>query len=321
MRRVRFLTNRHRAPSTNRALGLLLAFNAGAVNAGGFLVLHLYTSHMTGFASQLADGFVLGNSRLLMNALGAILSFMSGAAVCAVLVNWSRKHRFHSVYALPLMLEAALMFPFGLMGAVTLTWNTPFALPLTVLLLSFIMGLQNAVASKTSGGSTRTTHMTGNITDLGMELGKMLYWNRSGRPARMFVHSDRQRMSLCSGLVAMFVVGGVAGAVGFKYLGFVCVVPLAGLLLLLSVPPFRRDFRRIHALGVSSWARRVRNLSSFASGRERQRSSARLDSQTAARARRPSDPGGLEHGSGALSAAADEHRDRAPGGDGIRSVD
>ena len=29
-------------------LGLLLAFNAGAVNAGGFLVLHMYTSHMTG---------------------------------------------------------------------------------------------------------------------------------------------------------------------------------------------------------------------------------------------------------------------------------
>jgi uncharacterized membrane protein YoaK (UPF0700 family) len=49
--------------------------------------------------------------------------------------------------------------------------------PLTVLLLSFMMGLQNA-GSKTSGGSTRTTHMTGNFTDLGMELGKMFFWKR-----------------------------------------------------------------------------------------------------------------------------------------------
>jgi uncharacterized membrane protein YoaK (UPF0700 family) len=73
------------------ALGLLLAFNAGAVNAGGFLVLHTYTSHMTGFASQLADGMVLGNLTLLLNALGAILAFVSGAAVCAVLVNWGRQ--------------------------------------------------------------------------------------------------------------------------------------------------------------------------------------------------------------------------------------
>lgn len=273
MRRLRFLTNRHRAPSTNRTLGLLLAFNAGAVNAGGFLVLHFYTSHMTGFASQLADGFVLGNSKLLMNALGAILSFMTGAAVCAVLVNWSRKHHLHSVYALPLMLEAALMFPFGLMGSVTLTWSTPFAVPLTVLLLSFIMGLQNAVASKTSGGSTRTTHMTGNITDLGMELGKMFYWNRSGRPAQMFVHADRQRMRMASGLVVMFVVGGVAGAFGFKYLGFVCVVPLAALLLLLSVPPFRRDLQKLHGLGFAfdSLGRRARAASNPATSRERLR--------------------------------------------------
>jgi uncharacterized membrane protein YoaK (UPF0700 family) len=215
MRRLRFLTNRHRAPSTNHVLGLLLAFNAGAVNAGGFLVLHLYTSHMTGFASQLADGTALGDPRLLLNAMGALLSFLTGAATTAVLVNWGRQRRIHGVYALPLLLEAALMFPFGLMGAITLTWTTPFAVPLTVLLLSFIMGLQNAVASKTSGGSIRTTHMTGNITDLGMELGKMLYWNRRSKELGIRVRHNRNRMRLCAGLVSMFVLGGVVGALGF----------------------------------------------------------------------------------------------------------
>lgn len=247
MRRLRFLTNRHRAPSTNAALGLLLAFNAGAVNAGGFLVLHMYTSHMTGFASQLADGMVLGNVTLLLNALGAILAFLSGAAVCAALVNWGRQHRMHGVYALPLMLEAALMFPFGLMGAITLTWATPFAVPLTVLLLSFIMGLQNAVASKTSGGSIRTTHMTGNITDLGIEIGKMLYWNRRSKSApapALVVRHDRSRMRRSGGLFGMFVLGGAVGALGFKYVGFVCVVPLAALLLALSIPPLLRDIPR-----------------------------------------------------------------------------
>jgi uncharacterized membrane protein YoaK (UPF0700 family) len=244
VRRLRFLTNRHRAPSTNTALGLLLAFNAGAVNAGGFLVLHMYTSHMTGFASQLADGIVLGNLTLLLNALGAILAFTTGAAVCAVLVNWARQHRLHGVYALPLLLEAALMFPFGLAGAITLTWATPFAVPLTVLLLSFIMGLQNAVASKTSGGSTRTTHMTGNITDMGIELGKMFYWNRHMPSTPLPVRHDRSRLRRSGGLVGMFVLGGTVGALGFKYVGFVCVVPLAALLLVLSIPPLLRDLPR-----------------------------------------------------------------------------
>ncbi|EXU80447.1 membrane protein [Comamonas aquatica DA1877] len=244
MRRLRHLTNRHRAPSTNMALGLLLAFNAGAVNAGGFLILGMYTSHMTGFASQLADGLVLGNGKLLLNALGAILAFMTGAAVCAVLVNWGRQRQLYSVYALPLMLEALMLFPFGLMGTVTLNWNTPFAVPLTVLLLSFMMGLQNAVGSKTSGGSTRTTHMTGNFTDLGMELGKALFWRRQRRQAATVppaVQHDWRRMRMTAGLIAMFVLGGITGALGFKHIGFFCVVPLALLLLALSVPPFLRD--------------------------------------------------------------------------------
>ncbi|MDM0028782.1 YoaK family protein [Variovorax saccharolyticus] len=248
MRRLRHLTNRHRAPSTNMALGLLLAFNAGAVNAGGFLVLHMYTSHMTGFASQLADGLVLANAKLLLNALGAILAFTAGAAVCAVLVNWGRQQSLHSVYALPVMLEALMMFPFGLMGAATLAWSTPFAVPITVLLLSFIMGLQNAVGSKTSGGSVRTTHKTGNITDLGMELGKALFLTRSRNSPHRQVRPNWLRMQSSAGLVGMFVLGGIAGALGFKYVGFVCVVPLAALLLALSVPPFLRDVPRSKAL-------------------------------------------------------------------------
>lgn len=249
MRRLRHLTNRHRATSTNFVLGLLLAFNAGAVNAGGFLVLHMYTSHMSGFASQLADGLVMSSGRLLLNALGAILAFTAGAALCAILVNWARQKGLYSVYALPLMLEALMMFPFGLMGAVTLNWNTPFAVPLTVLLLSFMMGLQNAVGSKTSGGSIRTTHMTGNFTDLGMELGKLFFWRSQAhrqKPQSRHVLHNWARMRTSAGLIAMFVLGGIAGALGFKLLGFVCVVPLAALLLALSVPPFVRDATKVN---------------------------------------------------------------------------
>jgi uncharacterized membrane protein YoaK (UPF0700 family) len=247
MRRFFVLTSRHRAPSTDRALGVLLAFNAGAINAGGFLVLHQYTSHMTGFTSQLSDGIALGQVGLVLTALGALLAFVVGAAATAMLVNWGRQHRLDGIYALPLLCEALLMFPFGLMGAITLSWSTPFAVPLTVLLLSFIMGLQNAVGSKTSGGRVRTTHMTGNITDLGMELGKMLYWNRrsAAAPLARPVRHDRAKLRLTASLLAAFVLGGMAGALGFKHLGFVCVVPLAALLLMVSLPPLWRDLHKL----------------------------------------------------------------------------
>lgn len=49
MQRLRHLTGQHRMASINRLLGGVLAFNAGAINAGGFLLVSMYTSHMTGF--------------------------------------------------------------------------------------------------------------------------------------------------------------------------------------------------------------------------------------------------------------------------------
>ena len=89
MRRLRHLADAHRTRSTNRVLGYLMAFNAGAINAGGFLVLKLYTSHMTGFMSMLADNLVLGETAFVLAALGALLAFMAGAAVSAILVNFA----------------------------------------------------------------------------------------------------------------------------------------------------------------------------------------------------------------------------------------
>ncbi|MDD2713304.1 MAG: YoaK family protein [Simplicispira sp.] len=249
MRRFRRLTGQHRTEGSNRRLGLLLAFNAGAVNAGGFLVVKLYTSHMTGFVSLLADNLVLGNMVLVLSAVGALLAFVCGAAVTAILVNWARQQRLHSSYALVLLIEALLLLVFGLVGAVTLDWRTPFAVPVTVLLLSFIMGLQNAVVSKMSSSQIRTTHMTGVVTDLGIELGKLLYWNRSGRAPEQQVRANHQRLGLLGGLLGMFLVGGVAGAAGFKYVGFVFVVPLALALLALALPPLWIDRTRL--LGTS----------------------------------------------------------------------
>ena len=245
MRRLRHLTGHHRTATSNRVLGLLLAFNAGAVNAGGFLVVHLYTSHMSGFLASLADNLVLGNMALVLGAIVALWAFMSGAGTTAIMVNWARQRRLHSSFALPLLLEAALMLVFGLVGAITLTWPTPFAVPLTVLLLSFIMGLQNATVTKMSSAQIRTTHMTGVVTDLGIEMGKMLYWNRTGAPPEQQVRANHARLRLFAGLLAMFLVGGIAGAAGFKHVGFGFVVPLAVVLLALSLPPLWSDRERL----------------------------------------------------------------------------
>ena len=247
MRRLRHLTGQHRTASTNWLLGGVMAFNAGAINAGGFLLVNMYTSHMTGFASMLADNLILGNTKLVLGAVGALLAFTTGAASTAVMVNWARYHRLRSEYALPLLVEALLLMVFGLMGA-TLNRQTPFAVPLTLLVLAFTMGLQNALVSKISSSQIRTTHMTGVITDLGIELGKLFYWNRSVNPQLPQAHrvvANRIKLRLYGTLLGMFIAGGLVGALGFKYVGFVWVVPLALGLLALALPPLYADWRRL----------------------------------------------------------------------------
>ena len=252
MRRLRHLTGQHRTASTNRLLGALLAFNAGAINAGGFLVVGMYTSHMTGFASMISDMLVLGSFTVAIGAAGALLAFVAGAACTAVLVNWARQNHLRSAYALPLLLEAGLLLVFGLLGA-TLNRQTPFAVPLTVLVLAFTMGLQNALVSKISASQIRTTHMTGVITDMGIELGKLFYWNQGARPPELQVRANRIKLRLYAMLLGAFMAGGVVGAAGFKYLGFVWVLPMAGLLLLMSLPPLWSDclrYRRRHGVAI-----------------------------------------------------------------------
>lgn len=242
MRRLRHLTGRHRTPSINQLLGLLLAFNAGAINAGGFLAVAMYTSHMTGFVSMVADNLVLGQLSMVLGALGALLSFVAGAATTAILVNWARRRGLQSGYALPLLLEAVLMLVFGLIGGL-LNRQTPFAVPMAVLVLAYMMGLQNALVTKVSAAQIRTTHMTGILTDLGIELGKLVYWNRTGGPPERQVAANRARLRLFALLLGLFMAGGIVGAAGFQSIGFVWVLPFAMILLLLSLPPLLADLR------------------------------------------------------------------------------
>lgn len=238
----RELTGAARSERGNRLLGIVLAFVAGATNAGAFLAVRQYTSHMTGVLSGLADALVLREWWLATAALGALLAFLSGAAVCAILVNYGRRRSRHSTFAIPLLVEAVLMLLFGVLGS-RLARVEGLFVPATVSLLCFMMGLQNALITKISGAVIRTTHVTGLVTDLGIELGKLLYVNRTVHPTDGIVYADRGRMRILASLLAAFLVGGVLGAVGFQRLGYAATIPLAILLASMSAVPVFDDLK------------------------------------------------------------------------------
>ena len=232
---ARRLTGHQRTADADRHLGFTLAFIAGATNAGGFLAVQQYTSHMTGIVSGMADHLVLADYALVLAGAGALLSFMLGAACTAVMVNYARQRQLYSEYALPLLVEACLLLGFGLLG-VRLSGIDGLFVPVTVVLLCFIMGLQNAVITKLSNAEIRTTHLTGTITDIGIELGKLAYRNASGLGVAA-ITVNRPRLKVQALLVMSFFLGGAIGAAGFKYLGYLSTVPLAIVLSALAIVP------------------------------------------------------------------------------------
>jgi uncharacterized membrane protein YoaK (UPF0700 family) len=247
---ARRLTTRERSARSNRHLGFTLAFVAGATNAGAFLAVQQYTSHMTGVVSAVADSLALGQWRLALAGLAALLSFVLGAALSAVMINFARRRRLSSEFALPLLLQAVLMLCFGLLGA-WLAALPGLIVPATVMLLCLMMGLQNAVITKLSRAEIRTTHVTGVVTDIGIELGKLFYWNRSSRRTDVpldellpDVMADRQRLLTLVTLLLSFGGGGVVGALGFQRMGYLATIPLAALLVSLALVPAWDDLRR-----------------------------------------------------------------------------
>jgi uncharacterized membrane protein YoaK (UPF0700 family) len=238
---MRRLAGPERTVAANRQLGLALAFVAGAVNAVGFLAVGQYTSHVTGLVSSMANNLVLGRDGLVLAALAAAGAFMLGAASTALMVNFGRRRRLYSEYALPLLVEALLLLGFGVWGA-SLPAGSAKAIASAVALLCYVMGLQNALVTKLSRAEIRTTHMTGIVTDIGIELGKLLYWNAD--PGQAPVKANWRRLRVLAALLACFVAGGVAGTLGFSLVGCLVTLPLAVLLCILAIVPAADDLAR-----------------------------------------------------------------------------
>lgn len=245
------LTSTHRSQKTNYQLGGYLAFVAGTINAGGFLAISQYTSHMSGIISSIGDNLAIKDAIPILGALSMLVSFIFGSFVSTVMVSWGKRHQIYSEYALPLLLEAILLLMFGVLGA-NLNVLTPLTVPTIALMLCFVMGLQNAIITKISSAEIRTTHMTGIVTDIGIELGRMMYWNRSQEANKVhIVRSNQKKLKAHLLIFGMFLTGGVVGAISFQKTGYISVVPISISLIVISSLQIYRDIRKL----VKSYAR------------------------------------------------------------------
>ncbi len=191
-----------RTQRQNIVLAGYLASIAGFVDAAGVVTLGRFTSHVTGTVARTAAALSQTAAQPL-GGLGMLLMFLSGAVLSSSLLESAAFSRISNAYGIALSIEALLLLcaAFGLDSFPS--WQ--------IAALCCAMGLQNALVTKLSGAIVRTTHLTGVVTDIGIEVGRWLrYWR-----VRRRRHVERPlaaTISLLGSIASAFLVGATAGA-------------------------------------------------------------------------------------------------------------
>ncbi len=244
-----FLAEAHSITQQAR-LATTLSWVAGYTNILTLLACGQVTSHVTGTASQVGLDVVAGQWRAGAYALSLLVCFVLGAALAGVLMEGGRRRRWHSIYVLPMAVEAILLAAFALLmewhvdgtavGMGAKLWLT--------LIPSAAMGLQNATITRISSGVVRTTHVTGVLTDIGLE-GALWTMRRLGRaaPASAASTVTLQRLGLLSGIVAGFILGAALGALAFEHMTRWAMIPAVAFLLWIIVQDLLSPIAEIHS--------------------------------------------------------------------------
>ncbi|WP_041742319.1 YoaK family protein [Collimonas fungivorans] len=210
---------------------VVLSFLAGYVDTVGFVALFgLFTAHVTG-------NFVLIGSELANHSHGVLIkllafpAFIFAVALTRVTLIWLERG---ARPPMPYLLMLQLIFLLGFMTAGCLAQplgdtEAPLAL-LAGICGAACMGVQNASSRLVLQHLTPTTVMTGNVTQLVIDLVDILRGAAD--------EAVRQRCIKFFWPVVMFGVGAIGGAFAYKYLLFLSLLLPAALLVWLAVTEY-----------------------------------------------------------------------------------
>jgi len=231
MKRILHITDEERSPALNSVLGTTCAFIAGGINAGGFMAIGRYTSHVTGIVSESTLFLIQHNWVNAAQILGLVIGFGSGAAFAAYTIQLARYFKFKNPFAIALMSSGTTLL---LLGLWAMHYGTTHPHELLIEFgLFFAMGIQNATVTQLSNNDVRATHMTGILTDLGIEIGKGLFSRKT---------MDTAKLRLAALILLSFVTGGILGVFLFQSaLGIKSLLVYGGTLFALAAIPIVKD--------------------------------------------------------------------------------
>lgn len=221
----------------NVSIWMLMAFQAGIINIGGFLACHRFVSHVTGFATYFGNEVNLSGVGAAFGMLTVPLFFLFGSMLSGFLVDirlkLHKKPKYYIAFGLMFFLTTLVLFAgvFGKFG----TFGEPYEYlhdSTLLALLCLICGIQNGTITSVSKSVVRTTHLTGITTDLGVGIVRFL--NRDSLKHEYAGETAANLMRI--GIILFFLIGSVVGGYAFKkmgYLGFSVPAATSGVLFIL----------------------------------------------------------------------------------------
>lgn len=162
-------------------LAVTLAWVAGYVNIVCIVVCGKGVSHVTGTLSAFGKDISESDWEPLIVSGWLLWWFFAGAFSSGVATAVARARNWKSPYVLPIAAEAVALLGFAITIWVSEAPQVEAGVDLegaellvTTAFACFAMGLQNATVSRISSGVVRTTHVTGVLTDLGLEIVNVL---------------------------------------------------------------------------------------------------------------------------------------------------
>jgi uncharacterized membrane protein YoaK (UPF0700 family) len=230
-----------RTDAENRLLAGYLSFLGGFVNSAGFVLIGTFTSHVTGNVGRLANDLATREYGAAATALTMIGAFFAGAFVASMTIESGIFGRTSRTYAVALFSEATLLVLFMVTAQLT-PESHPRLMDMEAALLCGAMGIQNSLVTRISGAVVRTTHLTGVLTDLGIESARWFRWWRGNVSDRVHVRlslgkNPVERPSpikiMLLGIIAgSFMTGAVSGAIlGHQFQHVVMLLPILAISL------------------------------------------------------------------------------------------
>lgn len=225
-----------RDPRLNARLAAYLAWIAGFVNSGGFILIGTFTSHVTGSVGRASTDLAVGDLGAAFFALLLVFSFFFGSFGASLTIEGSSE-RTPEAYGIALLLQGLLLAAFVFIAGLSRATH-PRVLDAQAAILCAAMGMQNSLVTRLSGAVVRTTHLTGVVTDLGIEAARWYRWRRAhiGLPAlfkgRVPPEKPVKRHSvLLLTIVLAFSLGAlVGGLLTLRASRWAMAVPAAGTL-------------------------------------------------------------------------------------------